>query len=49
MESRLNVTSTEGYLDTKWHLDPYSRLATTDVGRKLGEGVVRLWGSWVSI
>ena len=26
----------EAYLRTKWHLDPYSRLATIDVGRKLG-------------
>jgi len=25
-----------GYLRTKWHLDPFSRLATTDMGRKLG-------------
>ena len=23
----------------KWHLDPSSRLATTDMDRKLGEGV----------
>jgi len=26
----------EAYLRTKWHLDPSSRLATTDMGRKLG-------------
>jgi len=26
----------EAYLNTKWHLDPSSCLATTDVGRKLG-------------
>jgi len=26
----------EFYLSTKWHLDPFSRLATTDMGRKLG-------------
>jgi len=26
----------EAYLPTKWHLDPSSRLATTEVGRKLG-------------
>ena len=25
----------EAYLHTKWHLDPSSRLATTDMGRKL--------------
>jgi len=24
------------YLPTKWHLDPSSHLATTDMGRKLG-------------
>jgi len=27
----------EAYLHTKWHLSPSSRLATTDIGRKLGE------------
>jgi len=26
----------EAYLRTKWHLSPFSRLATTDIGRKLG-------------
>ena len=26
----------EAYLHTKWHLNPSSRLATTDMGRKLG-------------
>jgi len=26
----------EAYLRTKWHLDPCSRLATIDVGQKLG-------------
>jgi len=29
-------------LPTKWHLDPSRRLATTDMGRKLG--AVPLWG-----
>jgi len=24
------------YLHTKWHLGPYSRLVTRDIGRKLG-------------
>jgi len=24
-------------LRTKWHINPFSRLATTDMGRKLGE------------
>jgi len=32
----------EAYLLTKWHLDPSSRLAKTDMGRKLG--AVPLWG-----
>jgi len=32
----------EAYLCTKWHLDPSSRLATTDMGRK--SGAVPLWG-----
>jgi len=31
-----NVAWAEAYLLTKWHLDPSSRLATTDMGRKLG-------------
>jgi len=31
----------EAYLRTKWHLDPSSRLATTVMGRKLGD--VPLW------
>ena len=26
------------YLPIKWHLDPSSRLATTDMGQKLGKG-----------
>jgi len=26
----------EAYPRTKWHLDPYGRFATTDMGRKLG-------------
>ena len=30
------VARAEAYLCTKWHLDPSSRLATIDVGRKLG-------------
>jgi len=29
----------EAYLRTKWHLDPCSRLATIDVGRKFGEAL----------
>jgi len=30
------VTWAEAYLHTKWHLSPSSRLATTEIGRKLG-------------
>jgi len=37
-----NVAWAEAYLRTKWHLDPSSRLATTDMGRKLG--AVLFWG-----
>ena len=33
---RHNVVCTEAYLRTKWHLDPSSHLAITDMGRKLG-------------
>ena len=32
-----NVAWAEAYLHTKWHLSPASRLATTDIGRKLGD------------
>jgi len=41
-----NVIWAEAYFHTKWHLDPCSHLATTDMGRKLrgcallGEGEV---------
>jgi len=31
-----SVAWAEAYLHTMWHLDPSSRLATTDMGRKLG-------------
>ena len=31
-----NVVLAETYLRTKWHLDPSSRLATIDMGRKVG-------------
>jgi len=30
------VAWAEAYLHTKWHLSPSSRLATADIGRKLG-------------
>jgi len=43
-----NVAQAEVYLRTKWHLDPSSRLATTDMGRKLGS-VPLWWRSWVPI
>jgi len=29
----------EAYLHTQWHLDPSTRLATTNMGRKLGAAV----------
>ena len=32
----LSVAWVETYLRTKWRLNLYSRLATTDMGRKLG-------------
>ena len=38
-----NVPWAEAYLRTKWHLDPYSRLATINMGRKLGS-VSLFWG-----
>ena len=41
-----NVAWAEVYLRIKWHLDPTHRLSATDIGRKLGEGAVPLWGSW---
>ena len=34
-----NVAWAEVYLRTKWHLDPSSRLATIDMGQKLGGAV----------
>ena len=37
-----NVVWAKAYLRAKWHLDPASHLATTDMGRKLG--AVPLWG-----
>jgi len=32
------VAWAEAYLHTKWHLSPFSRLATIDMGRKWGGG-----------
>jgi len=37
------VTWAEIYLRTEWHLDLSSRLATTDMGQKLG-GLCPFWG-----
>jgi len=35
-----NVAWAEAYLHAKWHLDESSRIATIDMGRKLGAGAV---------
>ena len=35
-QTQQSVAWAEAYLRTKWHLDPSSRLATIDMGRKLG-------------
>jgi len=37
--SESNVVWAEAYLRTKWHLDQCSRLAATEMGRKLGRGL----------
>ena len=37
------VARAEAYHRTKWHLDPYSCLATTNMGQKLG-AVPPFWG-----
>jgi len=38
------------YLRIKWYLDPSSRLATIDMGRKLGGRLsLFLGGSWVPV
>jgi len=36
------VAWAEAYLHTKWHLDPSSRVATTDMGQKLED--CDFWG-----
>jgi len=36
-----SIAWAKAYLHTKWHLNPYSHLVITDVGRKLG--AVLLW------
>jgi len=47
--TRVSVAWAEAYLRTKWHLDPCSRLATIDVGRKLGAPPLFRVGGWVSM
>jgi len=43
-----NVAWAEACLSTRWHLDPSSRLATTDMGPKIV--AVPLWGElWVAV
>ena len=37
----------EAYLHTKWHLDASSRLATIEMGRKLGGSTPFEEGGWV--
>jgi len=43
------VAWVEAYLPTKWHLDPSSHLATTDMGRKLVGCTPLGRGTWVPI
>jgi len=43
------VAWAEAYLRTKWHLDSFNRLATIDMGRKLGAVPFFGEGSWVPI
>jgi len=43
------VAWAEAYLHTKWHLNPSSDLATTDMGRKLGSCAPLEEGRWVRI
>jgi len=44
-----NVACVEAYLRTKWHLDPSSRLAITDMGRFFLEGGCSPWGVELSL
>jgi len=41
----------EAYLNAKWHLDPSGRLATIDMGRKVGGYCAPFWegGGWFPI
>jgi len=44
------VALAEAYLHSKWHLDLASRLAATEMGRKLGEIAAPFLGdSWIPI
>jgi len=45
--SKKKVAWAEAYLDTKWHLNPSSYLATTDMGQKL-EGLCPFLGGELS-
>jgi len=38
-----SVAWAKAHLHTKWHLDPSSRLATTDMGHKVGATVPPFW------
>jgi len=48
-QTQLSVAWAEAYLRTKWHLNPSSHLATTNVGQKFGGAVPPFWGSWAPI
>ena len=42
--SNTKVHWADAYIRTKWHLDTSSRLATIEMGRKLGSGLRPLFG-----
>jgi len=42
------VAGAAAYLRSKWHLDPPSRLATINLGHKVGAVPLFRWGSWVT-
>jgi len=48
-QCRQTVTKVEAYLHTKWYPDATSRLATVDMGRKLGGLSPLFGGNWVLI
>jgi len=43
-QTQLSVAWAEAYLRTKWHLNPSSHLATTNVGQKFGGGLCPPFG-----